>query len=61
MKIIWIRINKPLVRPSPSPAGPLGEGGEGRNWHSVVPTEGEEHVEKYHGDVDENNKREKWI
>ena len=62
VKIIRIGINKSGVssflfclRSS------LRVGGECGDWHSVIPTEREEHVEKYDGDVEENDQGKQGV
>ena len=62
VKIIRIGINKSGVSSFPSRLrSPLREGGKCCDWHSVIPTEGEEHVEKYDGDVEENDQGKQGI
>ena len=56
VKIIRVGINKFGVSSFPSRLRPsLRVGGECCDGHSIVPAEREEHVEEYHGDVEEND------
>ena len=62
VKIIRIGINKFGVSSSPSRLRPsVRVGGERCDWHSIVPAEREEHVEKYYGDVEENDQGKQGI